>query len=99
MPPFAASNLFKQFIISRAAVTGLRPGLLLCFAHAAGDLSPRPIFRPTRLCGLRVENRPELLAALDWDGIGLQWLLDTPPNVMASVSTYADRASDAWHCQ
>jgi hypothetical protein len=33
------------------------------------------------------------------DGIGLQWLLDPSADVVASVTTYIDRAIAAWRGQ
>lgn len=59
-------------------------------AVEAGDVAP--------LSTGQIEIEVRLVTAA-LDGIGLQWLLDPATDVVASVSTYLDRAIAAWRRQ
>jgi AcrR family transcriptional regulator len=59
-------------------------------AVEAGDIAP--------LSPAQIEVETRLVTAA-LDGIGLQWLLDPATDVVASVTTYVDRAIGAWRSQ
>jgi alkyl sulfatase BDS1-like metallo-beta-lactamase superfamily hydrolase len=59
-------------------------------AVEVGDVEP--------LTPAQIEIEVRLVTAT-LDGIGLQWLLDPSTDVVASVTTYIDRAIAAWNGQ
>jgi AcrR family transcriptional regulator len=75
------------FITQRYATNLVTLAAHLREAAAVGDIDP--------LSPAQIEVEVRLITAM-LDGIGLQWLLDPATDVLASASTYVERAIAAW---